>query len=106
MAGRMAEAVPVREIRVGAKPEPEVMERSPSRSVGCEGAKLRRSWQKALAERVVGQVLLRRKSPVRVAVRGKGTVPVLVRVTVSTAEDTVVTVTGDGKFTVAVETVR
>ena len=31
MAGRMAEAVPVREIRVGAKPEPEVIDRSPSR---------------------------------------------------------------------------
>ena len=106
MAGRMAEAIPVREISVGAKALPEVMDRRPSRSAGCEGAKLRKSWQEVFAERVVGQVLLRRKSPVRDVVRGKGTVPVLVRVTVCAVVETAVTVTGVAKFTVTVETVR
>jgi hypothetical protein len=64
---------------------------------GCEGAKVRRTEQVALAGRRVGQLVVKVKSPVMPRVRGNGCAPELPMVTVWVVVEVLVTTTALGK---------
>src|SRR5580704_12929183 len=68
----MAVPVPVSDTKAGEVPLPAVMESRPWRVPDCDGAKVRRTTQVALAGRLAGQLVVSVKSPVSARVRAKG----------------------------------